>query len=242
MHKILKSLGCDYTYHDTPVDLRKSNLPKINKIPQKNEGISQTTNVNIKHPANFCKNLEELKNAMLNFNGCPLKETALNTVFADGSPDAQVMLIGEAPGADEDAQGVPFVGQSGQLLNKIFASIGLSRNKIYIANIVPWRPPGNRTPTDAEIAICQPFIERHIELIKPKMLVFLGGVAAKTLLKTNKSITSLRGALHNYITSDSNIIPCIATYHPAYLMRSPGQKAQVWSDVLRIKLKLLDFK
>ena len=128
------------------------------------------------------------------------------------------------------------------MLNKIFASIGLSRNKIYIANIVPWRPPGNRTPTDAEIAICQPFIERHIELIKPKMLVFLGGVAAKTLLKTNKSITSLRGALHNYITSDSNIIPCIATYHPAYLMRSPGQKAQVWSDVLRIKLKLLDFK
>lgn len=230
MHKVLKSLGCDYTYQDTPIDLRK---PKPSKqIPE------ATTKVTAAHPAYNCKNLKELKEAMQNFTGCALKETALNTVFSDGNPSSDVMLVGEAPGADEDTQGLPFVGQSGQLLNKIFASVGLSRDKLYIANIVPWRPPGNRTPSTDEIAACQPFIEQHIELVKPKILVLLGGVAAKTLLKTNGAITSLRGKFINYTTHDGNTIPCLATYHPAYLLRSPGQKAQVWQDVLRIKLKL----
>lgn len=217
-------------YQDTPIDLEKSKSSK--QIPE------ATTKVTTAHPAYNCKNLEELKNAMQNFTGCALKETALNTVFSDGNPSSQVMLVGEAPGADEDTQGLPFVGQSGQLLNKIFASVGLSRDKLYIANIVPWRPPGNRTPSTDEIAACQPFIERHIELVKPKILVLLGGVAAKTLLNTNNGITSLRGKFIDYTTHDGNIIPCLATYHPAYLLRSPGQKAQVWQDVLRIKLKL----
>ncbi len=233
MHKILKALGCNYLYKDSPVDLHKSAKPPIN-----HQTVHPTAAHTSDHVAYACKTLEELKHELLNFTGCALKETALNTVFADGPPSAQVMLIGEAPGADEDAQGLPFVGQSGQLLNKIFKAIGLSRDQLYIANIVPWRPPGNRTPTADEIAICQPFIERHIALVKPRLLVFLGGVAAKTLLKTNVGITSLRGSFHDYPTHDGHVIPCFATYHPAYLMRSPGQKAQVWHDALRIKLHL----
>ena len=233
MHKVLKSLGCDYIYQDTPIDL-KNTTKAAQKLTDNMTPLAQAG-----HPAYNCKNLEELKNAMLNFSGCTLKQTALNTVFADGNPsDAQVMLVGEAPGADEDEQGLPFVGQSGQLLNKIFASIGLTRDKLYIANIVPWRPPGNRTPSTDEIAICQPFIEQHIALIKPKILVLLGGVSTKTLLKTNSGITSLRGKFNEYVTCDNVKIPCIATYHPAYLLRSPGQKAQVWHDALRLKIKL----
>lgn len=229
MHKALKLLGCDYVYQDTPINLME---------PQPEKQISAISEQGTSHLAYSCKSLEELKNVMLNFTGCSLKQTAMNTVFADGKPSSEVMLVGEAPGADEDAQGLPFVGQSGQLLNKIFAAIGLSRDKLYISNIVPWRPPGNRTPSTDEVAICQPFIEQHIALVNPKILVLLGGVSAKTLLKTNGGITSLRGKFSEYTTRDGNIIPCIATYHPAYLLRSPGQKAQVWHDVLRIKLKL----
>ncbi len=225
MRRALKSLGCDYIYQDTPVDF-------------KNALAAVHTNAQSEHPAYACKTLEELKNAMLAFTGCALKKTALNTVFCDGNPNADVMLVGEAPGADEDMQGLPFVGQSGQLLSKIFQAIGLSRDKLYISNILPWRPPGNRTPTNEEIAICQPFIEQHIQLVKPKLLVFLGGVSAKTLLKTTEGITKLRGQFHEYKTHQGDVIPCFATYHPAYLMRSPGQKAQVWHDVLKIKLRL----
>lgn len=239
MRKTLKLLGCDYLYQDTPVNLRKIDLNTITEAQTKNQTIlPAVTNPTTAHVAYTCKTLEELKSAILDFTGCALKDSALNTVFADGNPSSQVMLVGEAPGADEDAQGLPFVGQSGQLLNKIFACIGLSRSQLYIANIVPWRPPGNRTPSSDEIAICQPFIEQHITLVNPKLLVFLGGVAAKTLLKTNVGITSLRGKFHDYTTRDGHVIPCFATYHPAYLMRSPGQKAQVWHDALRIKLKL----
>lgn len=227
MRNSLKSLGCDYLYLDEPMDLK--NLSTHTSTPA--HGASS-------HPAFGCNTLDELKAAMLAFKGCPLKETALNTVFSDGNPKADVMLVGEAPGADEDAQGLPFVGQSGQLLNKIFTSIGLPRDKVYIANILPWRPPGNRTPTNDEIAICQPFVEQHIHLIKPKLLVFLGGVSAKTLLKTTEGITKLRGQFHEYQTIGGHSIPCFATYHPAYLMRSPGQKSQVWHDMLKIKIKL----
>jgi uracil-DNA glycosylase family 4 len=225
MNNVLKSLGCDYVYQDTTVDFKSAPA-------------AIRTSIQSSHPACNCKTLEELKNAMLAFTQCPLKETAINTVFSDGNPKADIMLVGEAPGADEDAQGLPFVGQSGQLLNKVFQSIGFSRDKLYISNILPWRPPGNRTPTNEEIAICQPFIEQHIHLVKPKLLVFLGGVSAKTLLKTTEGITKLRGQFHEYQTHHGDAIPCFATYHPAYLMRSPGQKAQVWHDMLKIKLRL----
>lgn len=225
MRNTLKALGCDYIYRDTPIDLSLS--------------MTTATPVAVTHPAYNCKTLDELKNTIHSFDGCSLKKTALNTVFCDGNPKADVMLIGEAPGADEDEQGLPFVGQSGQLLNKIFCAIGLPRDKLYIANILPWRPPGNRTPTNEEIAMCQPFIEQHIHLIKPKLLVFLGGVSAKTLLKTTDGITKLRGRFHGYRTCQGEVIPAFATYHPAYLLRSPGQKAQVWQDMLKIKLHLM---
>ncbi len=228
MNDTLKSLGCDYVYQDSPVDF---SAPVVARTASVQPAYSA-------HLAYSCKTLEELKNAMLAFTGCSLKETAINTVFCDGNPNADVMLVGEAPGADEDMQGLPFVGQSGQLLCKIFQSIGLPRDKLYISNILPWRPPGNRTPTNEEIASCEPFIEQHIHLVKPKLLVFLGGVSAKTLLKTTEGITKLRGQFHEYQTHHGDAIPCFATYHPAYLMRSPGQKAQVWHDMLKIKLRL----
>ncbi|MCE2716586.1 MAG: uracil-DNA glycosylase family protein [Pseudomonadota bacterium] len=227
MRNTLKALGCDYIYQDTPIDVTSS------LQIQREKHIAAI--IKTEHPAYACKTLEELKNAMLSFNECALKKTALNTVFCDGNPQADVMLIGEAPGADEDAQGLPFVGQSGQLLNKIFQAIGLDRTKLYIANILPWRPPGNRTPTNEEIAMCQPFVEQHIQLIRPKLLIFLGGVSAKTLLKTTEGITKLRGRFHEYKTHQGETISSFATYHPAYLMRSPGQKAQVWHDMIKIK-------
>ncbi len=167
----------------------------------------------------------------------------MNLVFADGNPKASLMLVGEAPGADEDRQGLPFVGQSGQLLDKVLSSIGLDRTKVYISNIIPWRPPGNRPPTTTEIAACQPFIERHIELIKPQVLVLLGGVAAKTLLGATEGIVRLRGSWKNYQpTPTSPVIKTIATFHPAYLLRSPGQKAMVWRDFLTIEKELKNMK
>ena len=146
------------------------------------------------------------------------------------------MVVGEAPGADEDRLGVPFVGVSGQLLDRAFAAIGLDRTKIYISNILPWRPPGNRQPTPHETALCLPFIERHIELVSPEILILVGGTAAKTLLKTNEGIVKLRGKWHAYLSPElKKPIKTLATFHPAYLMRSPGQKRFVWLDLLSVK-------
>lgn len=227
----LKLLGCTFVYGDAPLDVKR----QANKIMT-----TKTHENSVDHPANDCKSLSELKQVMLNFTGCSLKETAINTVFADGSPDSPIMLVGEAPGADEDMQGLPFVGQSGQLLNKILLSIGFKREQLYISNIVPWRPPGNRTPTNEEIAVCQPFIEKHIELVQPKVLILVGGIAAKTLLRTAEGISKLRGRFIDYKLQSGASIPCLATFHPAYLLRSPGQKAQAWQDVLRVKIKLAE--
>ncbi len=192
MRNTLKALGCDYIYQDTPIDVTSS------LQIQREKHIAAI--IKTEHPAYACKTLEELKNAMLSFNECALKKTALNTVFCDGNPQADVMLIGEAPGADEDAQGLPFVGQSGQLLNKIFQAIGLDRTKLYIANILPWRPPGNRTPTNEEIAMCQPFVEQHIQLIRPKLLIFLGGVSATMFAWTGSAWGSISStaAIYRY--------------------------------------------
>ena len=186
--------------------------------------------------------VEELREELSVFNGCSLRSTAMNLVFADGNPNSQVMFIGEAPGEEEDRQGKPFVGVSGHLFDRMLASAGLSRQDIYISNILFWRPPGNRTPTDAEIAVCLPFVERHILLIKPKILVFLGGVAAKTLLRTTDGISRLRGKWVNYnVPSESDVqmtLPCLPTYHPAYLLRQPKAKRQAWNDILLLKKRL----
>lgn len=191
--------------------------------------------------------LAELRARLEAFEGCALKFTATNTVFSDGHPDAQVMFIGEAPGVEEDRQGKPFVGASGHLLDRMLAAIGLSRGGhgaegAYISNILFWRPPGNRSPTTAEIAACLPFIRRHIELAQPKILVYLGGTAAKTMLDSPLGIMRLRGKWYDHATPGlGRTVPAMATFHPAYLLRTPGQKREAWSDFLSIKKKLIEF-
>ena len=185
-----------------------------------------------------CATLEELRIAFEAFDGCPLKETAMNFVFADGNPDAKVMFIGEAPGADEDRLGLPFVGPAGRLLDRMLAAIRLDRTQVYITNILPWRPPGNRNPTDTEIAACLPFLERHIELANPEILIFVGGTAAKTLLRRTEGIMRLRGKWMSYETGLGDPITARALLHPAYLLRQPAQKRETWTDLLDIKSRL----
>ena len=190
--------------------------------------------------------IEALRDEVAVFDGCSLRHTAMNLVFSDGNPKAGSMLIGEAPGEDEDRQGKPFVGASGVLLDRMMATIGLDREQFYITNVLFWRPPGNRSPTDAEIAACLPFVERHIELVNPKVLVLLGGVAAKTLLHTKEGITRLRGRWTEYksLSQQQNTvaIPCLPIYHPAYLLRQPSAKRQVWNDLLSLKKWLIKNK
>ncbi|MEE9140530.1 MAG: uracil-DNA glycosylase [Alphaproteobacteria bacterium] len=183
--------------------------------------------------------LGELRAALEAFDECALKHTATNMVLADGNPEAAVVLIGEAPGAEEDRLGLPFVGKAGRLLDRMLAAIGRDRGSAYITNILFWRPPGNRQPTAAEIAACLPFVERHIELLSPEVLVFLGGTAAKTLLARNEGIMRLRGRWFEYSSPGlARPVAAMATFHPAYLLRSPGQKRAAWQDLLDIKAKL----
>ncbi|WP_307188987.1 uracil-DNA glycosylase family protein [Azospirillum sp. B506] len=189
--------------------------------------------------AGDAQTLEALEAALRSFDGCPLKATAMNTVFADGNPQAQVMLIGEAPGEDEDRQGKPFVGVSGKLLDRMLAQIGLDRSTVYISNILPWRPPGNRSPTQAEIAACLPFLERHVELVQPKLLVALGGVSAKTLLNRAEGITRLRGQWRSYEVTGKSV-PLMPMLHPAYLLRNPIAKREAWRDMLALQQKIAE--
>ncbi len=182
--------------------------------------------------------LDQLRQHMAAFDGCNLKATAKNLVFADGNPEAAVMLVGEAPGRDEDIEGLPFVGRSGRLLDRMLAAIGLDRSSVYIANVIPWRPPGNRTPTPHETEICRPFIERQIELVNPKVLVNLGGPSAKTLLNTSEGILRLRGNWRAHTTASGIAIPAMPTLHPAYLLRTPAHKKLAWRDFLEVKARL----
>lgn len=204
--------------------------------------------------AKSCQTLDDLRKAIASFDGLGIKKTATNMVFSDGNPKARVMVVGEAPGADEDRMGKPFVGVSGQLLDKILACIGLSRlsdspdTAVYISNILNWRPPGNRTPTQSEMDISLPFIERHIAMIQPDYLILAGGVAAKALLGRGESISKLRGAFHDYrpitqgitdgLSTKTSLIPSVPTYHPSYLLRTPSQKKPVWFDMLMLAEKL----
>lgn len=182
--------------------------------------------------------LDELRSIMENFEGCNLRLTAKQLVFADGNPNAELMLVGEAPGRDEDIEGLPFVGRSGQLLDLMLAAIGRDRASVYIANVIPWRPPGNRTPTPIETEICRPFIERQIELVAPKVLMTLGSPSAKTILRTTEAITRLRGNWGAHLTRLGISIPTMPTLHPAYLLRTPAHKKFVWRDLLAVKAKL----
>jgi len=184
--------------------------------------------------------LEELREAMAAFDGCNLKSTAKNLVFADGNPEASLMLVGEAPGRDEDIEGRPFVGRSGRLLDRMLAAIGFDRGSAYIANVIPWRPPGNRAPTPHETEICRPFIERQIELVRPKVLVNLGGPSAKTLLDTTEGILRLRGNWRVHTTAAGVAIPAMPTLHPAYLLRTPAHKRLAWRDFVEVKARLAE--
>lgn len=200
--------------------------------------LDQTQEVqSARHIAAHCDTLGMLREALDGFTACPLKQTAKNLVFGDGNPNAKLMLIGDVPGRDEDLQGLPFVGNVGDLLDRMLASIGLDRTSTYLTNLLPWRPPGNRTPTEAELAMCQPFIERHIELINPDYVVFLGGVCAKQLLDVPQSIMRLRGKWTTYSMGDTNI-PALPTFHPGYLMRQPSHKRLTWRDLLLLQEKL----
>jgi uracil-DNA glycosylase family 4 len=187
--------------------------------------------------ARSAKNLEELRALLEAFEGCMLRATATRLVFADGNPQARVMFVGEAPGRDEDIAGLPFVGRSGKLLDRMMAAIGLDRTQAYIANVVPWRPPGNRTPTPQETAICLPFIRRQIDLAGADILVCLGQPSTQTLLETREGITRTRGRWFKFDTG-SREIRALATYHPAFLLRSPLQKRLAWRDFLALKKAL----
>ncbi len=182
------------------------------------------------------RNVEELRAALADFDGCPLKQTATNLVFADGNPQARYMIVGEAPGPQEDRQGKPFVGPSGKLLDAMLAAIGLDRETVYITNMLFWRPPGNRTPTAAEIATCLPFTERHIELVAPDYLMLVGGSSAKSLLGRSEGILKLRGRWFHYQSPGMAApIPALATLHQAYLLRQPAQKRLAWRDFLSFR-------
>jgi uracil-DNA glycosylase family 4 len=183
--------------------------------------------------ARTAPSLEALRDLLEKFDGCALKFTATRLVFADGNPGARVMFVGEAPGREEDIEGLPFVGRSGKLLDRMMAAIGLDRAKAYIANVIPWRPPGNRTPTPQETQICLPFIQRQIELVNPDVLVTLGNPSTQTLLSTREGIMKTRGRWFKYDTG-TRAIPAMATFHPAYLLRSPSYKRLSWQDLRAI--------
>jgi uracil-DNA glycosylase len=184
--------------------------------------------------------LKELEEAVASFDGCALRRTATHTVFADGTAHSPVMIIGEAPGADEDRIGRPFVGRSGQLLDRMLAAIGLDRQRnVYITNVLFWRPPGNRKPTDDEIAACLPFVWRHIALNAPKVLVLCGGTATSALLERSEGITRLRGRWFDLtVPGLDQPVPTLTTYHPSFLLRAPGRKSESWRDFLELQSKI----
>lgn len=184
------------------------------------------------------QDLEELRAAIAAFDGCPLKAGARQAVFCRGRADAPVMVIGEAPGAEEDVQGAPFVGRAGQLLDRMFSAAGLNE-RVFITNTVFWRPPGNRTPTPPEQAVCAPFLERAIALVNPRLLLLVGGASAKSMLRTSEGILSLRGRWFEWRSSDGALeIPALPTLHPAFLLRQPAAKKKSWEDLLLLTERL----
>lgn len=184
-----------------------------------------------------CTTMEELRAAYTAYDGCPLKPRATQIVFADGNPEAEIMLIGEAPGQDEDLRGKPFVGRAGQLLDRMLAAIGLDRDKVFIVNTVAWHPPGNRNPSPLEVASCRPFLDRQVQLASPKLVMSLGLVATQTLFAEKISITRTRGQWRDVSFGDFTV-PVLPTLHPAFLLRQPRQKRNAWQDLLTLKAAL----
>jgi DNA polymerase len=187
--------------------------------------------------AGAATSLEQLRAVLDAYDGCGLKFRATQLVFADGNPDAKIMLIGEAPGAEEDRQGKPFVGRSGQLLDRMLAAIGLDRTSVYIVNTVPWRPPGNRTPTPEEMELCLPFLNRQVELVAPKLVMTLGGPAMQTVFKSSSGIIKMRGRWQT-VAIGQHEVDALPTLHPAYLLRNPAAKQQAWKDLVSLRLRM----
>ncbi len=238
--------GVDAAYAETPIDRLKSPPPRPvapkPATPARAESPRSDTvsvTVDAKKAAENAVDLAALEAAIAAFDGCPLKtQGASRAVFARGRPDAPVMIIGEAPGADEDRQGQPFVGRAGKLLDRMLTAAGLL-DQVFITNTVFWRPPGNRTPTPAEQAACRPFVERAIALVQPKVLVLAGGASAKAMLNTNEGILSLHGRWRDWTSEDGAItLPALPTLHPAFLLRQPLAKKKAWADLLTLTAKL----
>ena len=237
-----REAGVDEAIAETPVDRFSAERPAQSALIGSGESapaVAADPVLQARQRAAGAASLEELRNILDGFEACPLRYTAKNLVFADGNPQAPLMLVGEAPGAEEDLQGKPFVGRAGQLLDRMLAAIGIDRSSAYIANIVYWRPPGNRTPTPQETQICRPFIERQIELAAPQVLVLLGGAAAKELLGRSDGILRLRGKWLE-LEAGGRTIPVLPTLHPAYLLRQPAQKRLAWRDLLAVKKRLAE--
>ncbi len=236
--------GVNETIGDMPVDHFNTHTPKeIVSHRQASVSVpppaiaSAPTDLKTESLLRNVTTLEELRNIIENFNDCPLKATATKMVFGSGNPDAQLMIIGEAPGKEEDRQGLPFVGASGHLLDLMLNSIGLTRQDVYISNILPWRPPANRKPSEAEVALFTPFVKKHIALIKPKVLLLLGGSAVSAVLNTNIGITKARGQWQKYIDDDLTV-DVMPSFHPAFLLRTPAQKKFSWRDLMAVKKNL----
>jgi len=242
------AMGVDEAIDATPQDrLTQAKLPSakaaqspIAARPPAVTAASGTNAADARKLAESAKTLDELRTIIAAFDGCALRRTATNTVFADGTLHAPVMIIGEAPGADEDRIGRPFVGRSGQLLDRMLAAIGLDRQRnVYITNVLFWRPPGNRKPSDEEIATCLPFVWRHIALNAPKLIVLCGGTATNALLRRREGIMKLRGQWFDLAVPDLHQpIHTLTTYHPSFLLRAPAHKSEVWRDFLELQSKI----
>jgi len=235
--RLFKENGVDEIIANSSFN-RLKNTEKLRKkdLMLENDTVNSNNNMETDQ-INKISSLEQLKSFMSDFKGCELYKSSTNMVFSDGNPKSEIMLIGEAPGHDEDIQGKPFVGRSGKLLDKMLEAIELNREKVYIANIIPWRPPSNRRPTDEEIEICLPFIKKHIELIKPKVLMLLGSTATFALLKNTEGITKIRGKWVD-LNLNNISVPTLPTFHPAFLLRQPAQKKHVWEDLKSLKNKV----
>jgi DNA polymerase len=233
--------GVDVAVGETPVDrLAAARPPRaagpatIAALP---EAVLRSDPAETRALAATAETLEALRAIMEAYDGCALKARATQLCFADGNPEAEIMLVGEAPGSEEDLQGKPFVGRAGQLLDRMLKAVGLDRTKVFIVNTVPWRPPGNREPSPEEMALCQPFLYRQIELVAPKLLVTLGNVPTKALFQTSSGITRMRGQWKD-LTIGNHIVPTLAMLHPAYLLRQPAQKGLAWRDMLALKQRI----
>ena len=226
------------------VELGITETISANNREDTNKANSLEINSNLEHDLNELSEintLKDLQSFIENYDECELSHTARSTVFCDGNVHAEVMLIGEAPGNQEDIEGKPFVGKSGQLLDKILETININRTNSYISNIIPWRPPGNRNPTAEEINTCLLFIKKHIQLINPKILMLVGSISAKSILDQTTGITKLRGIWHLY-KDQNNEIPAFPVFHPAYLLRRPANKAFMMTDMLNFKNKIIEMK